>query len=208
MVAASRSLHWKSPSRHEDADKPDVVDEVPAVVTATEEVDTAAAAPAIQGGRIRGLVMHKLAEEILTGEVAEDGVELESRARELLVELGTAEAASAEEGFVASEIAGAVLRALQLPEVLAVRDRLVPECHVYAFASEGSVDTVTYGIADAIAFDGPRPTLVIDWKSDVDPDAATILAYRGQVSDYLKATGVPVGLIVFPTTGRVERVAA
>ncbi|BCB22431.1 UvrD-helicase domain-containing protein [Bosea sp. ANAM02] len=208
VVAASRSLHWKSPSRHEDADKPDAIDEVAVVVTAAEDGDTTAAAPAIQGGRIRGLVMHKLAEEILTGEVAEEAVALEARARELLVELGTTEAVSAEEGFVASEMAGAVLRALQLPEILAVRDRLVPECHVYAFASDGSVDTVTYGIADAIAFDGARPTLVIDWKSDVNPDAATILAYRGQVGDYLKATGVPVGLIVFPTTGRVERVAA
>ncbi|WP_089173394.1 UvrD-helicase domain-containing protein [Bosea sp. AS-1] len=206
IVGASRSLHWKSPSRHEDADKPEAVDEAPVVVTASEEVDAEALAPAIQGGRVRGLVMHKLAEEILTGEVAEDAAVLEAKARELLAELGTSEAGNAAEGFVASEIAGAMLRALQLPEVQAVRDRLVPECHVYAFASDGNADTVTYGIADAIAFDGARPTLVIDWKSDVNPDATTVLTYRRQVADYLTATGVPVGLIIFPTTGVVERV--
>lgn len=206
IVEATRSLHWKSPSRHEDADKPEAIDEVPVVVAATEEVEAGAAAPAIQGGRVRGLVMHKLAEEILTGEVAEEAAALGARARELLAELGTSEAESVADGLVASEVAGAILRAFQLPEVLAVRGRLIPECHVYAFASDGNADTVTYGIADAIAFDGAKPTLVIDWKSDVTPDAATILAYRGQVGDYLKATGVPVGLIVFPTTGRVEQV--
>jgi len=204
IVEATRSLHWKSPSRHEDADKPEAVEEASIVVTATEE--TEAPPPAIQGGRIRGLVMHKLAEEILTGEVAEEAAALEARARELLAELGTSEAETASDGFVASEMAGAVLRAFQLPEVLAIRDRLVPECHVYAFANDGNADTITYGIADAIAFDGASPTLIIDWKSDVNPDAATILAYRGQVSDYLKATGVPVGLIVFPTSGQTERI--
>ncbi len=63
------------------------------------------------------------------------------------------------------------------------------------------------GIADALVLDkaGSVET-VIDWKSDVDPDAAVIEGYRAQIRDYLKATGAAVGLLVFVTGGRIERV--
>jgi exodeoxyribonuclease-5 len=47
---------------------------------------------------------------------------------------------------------------------------------------------------------------VVDWKSDVDPAPAQIDIYRGQVRDYLAATGARLGLIVFLTSGRIERV--
>lgn len=60
----------------------------------------------------------------------------------------------------------------------------------------------------APGFDAARPTLVIEGKSDVAPAAETILRYRHQVADYLRATGVPEDFIVFPTDGRVERMAA
>jgi exodeoxyribonuclease-5 len=49
--------------------------------------------------------------------------------------------------------------------------------------------------------------VVIDWKSDVDPEAKIIELYRAQVRDYLAVTGAPKGFIVFLTSGRVEKVA-
>lgn len=48
--------------------------------------------------------------------------------------------------------------------------------------------------------------MVVDWKSDVDPTPKQIEIYRGQVRDYLKACGADAGLIVFLTSGRVERI--
>ncbi len=47
---------------------------------------------------------------------------------------------------------------------------------------------------------------MVDWKSDVDPAPAQVEVYRRQVGDYMAATGALLGLIVFMTSGRVERV--
>ena len=69
--------------------------------------------------------------------------------------------------------------------------------------------TLTAGIADAIAADDTgRIEVVVDWKSDVSPGQAETEQYRGQVGDYLAATGAQRGLIVFMTPGRVVEVLA
>ena len=52
------------------------------------------------------------------------------------------------------------------------------------------------------------PEMVIDWKSDVAPDAAAIAGYAAQVRAYLRATGAGRGLVVFMTSGRVVGVTA
>jgi hypothetical protein len=66
----------------------------------------------------------------------------------------------------------------------------------------------TSGVADAVVIaDDGKIDAVIDWKSDVDPDPALVELYRGQVRDYLAATKAPKGLIVFLTSGRIEKVA-
>jgi hypothetical protein len=41
----------------------------------------------VGAGRVRGLLLHKLMEEVLTGELAEDIVSFAGRARALLAEL-------------------------------------------------------------------------------------------------------------------------
>jgi exodeoxyribonuclease-5 len=171
-----------------------------------EAVDAVPDGP-VQGGRLRGLVLHKLIEEILTGETDEKKDALESRARKLLEQLGSVEAASAEEGPYAPELAATVLRALSIPEVAAIKSRLMPEMTILSAETAG--DEVTYlgGVADALALDGNgAPEVVIDWKSDVQPDAAQIDVYRGQVRDYMMGTGAKEGLLIFISTGRVEKV--
>ena len=63
------------------------------------------------------------------------------------------------------------------------------------------------GVADALALDGGNNVdVVVDWKSDVEPTTAVVDLYREQVRDYLAATGGKKGLLVFVTSGRVERV--
>ncbi|MBO1022875.1 UvrD-helicase domain-containing protein [Methylobacterium sp. SD274] len=208
IASVSRGLTWKTPSNHRDADKIDPVAAEPTVIGGGDasEVDDVSAVVKIQGGRERGLVMHKLFEEVLTGELSDDQASLAARAAVLICELGRTPADDPGQGCNPAELAGSVVRALNLPEIASVRPSLIAECQIYAYEAGAEADTVTFGIADAIGFINRQADLVIDWKSDVAPDDKTVAGYRQQVRDYLRATSVKVGLIVFPTSGRVERV--
>ncbi len=157
-----------------------------------------------RGSLARGLVLHKLIEELLTGEMPEDLAALETRAVELAAQLDDTPGAATLDG---AEAARTVLRGLALPPIQAVRDRLVPECTVASSVLDGEVEWVTLGIADAVVrgADGTLD-LVVDWKSDVDPAPATIAQYRAQVGAYLTATGVTAGMIIFLTHGQIEHV--
>ncbi|MFK0209119.1 hypothetical protein, partial [Agrobacterium sp. NPDC090283] len=62
----------------------------------------------------------------------------------------------------------------------------------------------TAGIADALTVNREgRPIVVVDWKSDVNPDQETLDHYRGQVHAYLEMTGAELGLIVLMTSATV-----
>jgi exodeoxyribonuclease-5 len=66
------------------------------------------------------------------------------------------------------------------------------------------VENVTAGIADALTVgkDG-RPVVVVDWKSDVNPETQLLEHYRAQVRAYLDMTGAERGLVVLMTKGTV-----
>jgi exodeoxyribonuclease-5 len=82
----------------------------------------------------------------------------------------------------------------------------VAECPVYGNAGP---DVLIAGVADAVALDDAgHPEVVIDWKSDVRPDAAAREHYRTQVRAYLAALGCRRGLLVYLTEGAVETVRA
>jgi ATP-dependent exoDNAse (exonuclease V) beta subunit len=215
IAAARRSIVWRSPSRHEmppGAVSPPDRDEIFADAAALSErlpvePGNAAAAGVIRGGRERGLVVHKLLEEVLTGETADRAEALEIRARDLLAQLGITEAARPEDGPHAPELVATTLRALAVPEIAGYRSRLLPEMTVFSVQADANRTIYVGGTADAIA-DHPTGAidLVIDWKTDVDPTAQQIELYREQMRDYLVATGAPDGLIVFVTTGKLVRV--
>src|SRR5208283_3807824 len=115
----------------------------------------------------------------------------------------------AEDGPHAPELAASVRRALGIPEVAAIRHRLLPEMTVLSAEPAGQGMIYVGGVADALALDdGKNVDVIIDWKSDVEPTAEVIDLYREQVRDYLVATGGNSGLLVFVTSGRVEHVVA
>ena len=215
IAATRRSIVWQSPSRHDGpaGEEPGQSEEgvfvgegalSESIPTETKREDERSA---VKGGRERGLVIHKLLEEVLTGETGEDTETLESRARTLLSELGVAEAKRAEDGSHAPELAASVKRALGIPEVAALRPGLIAEVTVFSADSGGQGTIYIGGVADALAFDvGNNVDVVVDWKSDVEPATAVVDLYREQVRDYLAATGGKEGLLVFVTSGRVERV--
>jgi exodeoxyribonuclease-5 len=85
VAEASHAIVWAVPSRDEDVSKPLVQEEIPEVYVAPKDdaAQATGASAAVQGGRVRGLVLHKLLEEVLTGETAEDADSLAARAAEL-----------------------------------------------------------------------------------------------------------------------------
>ena len=210
IAATKQDIVWIAPSRDEDPTKPLVREEVATVSVGSltgEAHDDGLPAPTVQGGRQRGLVLHKLLEEVLTGEVAEDTPALTARAAELAAMLGAAVSDDPSQGLSPVELATAARRALSLDEVAAVRGRLVPEFSVFSATIAEDKEQIRTGVADAIAFkDDGSAELVIDWKSDVAPTQDAIAHYRSQVRAYLEMTGTARGLIVFATPGTVHEV--
>jgi len=214
IAATRRSIVWRSPSRHEippgAVPLPDR-DEIFADAAALSDQlppEPDYAAVAVRGSRERGLVVHKLLEEVLTGETADHTDALEIRARTLLPQLGITEAARPEDGPHAPELVATTLRALAIPEIAECRTRLLPEMTVFSAQADDTRTIYVGGIADAVAYQATGAIdLVVDWKTDVSPSAQQIDLYREQMRDYLFATGAPDGLIVFATTGKLVRVS-
>ncbi|WP_199202183.1 UvrD-helicase domain-containing protein [Mesorhizobium sp. 113-3-3] len=208
---ASRQLRltWLAPSRDENATSPVLQSEEPDVWVGPEdgpapELETSAL---IQGGRERGLILHKLMEEVLTGECDEAAGTLRARAEALIRALGKAPSPDPTNGLTADELALCVTRTLALPEIAALRPALLAEFPIYTLRRGDAELVATAGIADAltIAPDG-RPLVVVDWKSDVNPGPQTLDHYRAQVRAYLDMTGAEQGLIVLMTSARVIHV--
>lgn len=211
VAAAKHDIEWTAPSRDEDSNKPLFQEESPGLFVASADGtahDTGLPALAIQGGRERGLVLHKLIEEVLTAETADDVDTLSARAGELAEMLGVTVSDNPSKGLSPLEIATSVRRVLSLEAVAAVRDTLIPEFNVYSADVAEGIEYVRTGIVDAISFHASgAASVVIDWKSDVDPSAEAIEHYKAQVRTYLEMTATPRGLIVFATSGTVYEVS-
>ena len=209
IAARQHRIVWTVPSRSEGPALPSAEEEAPEIWIAGSEdtPEEAPAGPAIRGGRERGIILHRLIEETLTGETSETEDSLAGRAAILIGMAGRAVAADPAEGLEPRELARCVLRALSLPEIAALRPDLQPEFPVHAATAAAAEESVASGIADAVAFDADgAPYAVVDWKSDVLPAPATLEHYRAQVRAYLHMTGASLGLIVLATSGTVIRV--
>jgi len=204
-------LVWLAPSRDESHAGPVLAPEAVEIWAAGDDGQPHEEGPTpnVQGGRERGLILHKMLEEVLTGETDAGETALADRARALILEIGKPVMDDPAQGLSPNELAGCVVRTLNLPEIAELRASLVPELTVYAAVDVEGGEQATIGIADATSFNGEgRPSVVIDWKSDVQPTAATIEHYRAQVRAYLDMTGTERGLIVMVTSGQAIEVLA
>jgi hypothetical protein len=117
-------LTWLRPSDR-DLDRMPIAELVAVDLSDTPEAETP-----VGPGRVRGLILHKLMEEILTGEVAEEVDQLADRARtlmqELAIDLADAGAMPSED-----EIAATAVKTMRLPEIAALRRTLIPELPIY-----------------------------------------------------------------------------
>jgi ATP-dependent exoDNAse (exonuclease V) beta subunit len=211
IASAQARLTWLAPSRDEDAAGTVLREEATTVWMGSAddqppEMETAAL---VQGGRERGLILHKLMEEVLTGETLEAEATLTGRAADLIRAFGRSPVADPATGLSAEELATCVVRTLALPDIEALRPGLLAEFPVYAAKASDGVETATAGIIDALTLTSEGlPAVVVDWKSDVAPTPATLNQYSAQVRAYLDITGAERGLIVLMASGTVVSVMA
>lgn len=192
---AAPAVSWRRPSEH-DPDRVLTMDMSTTTVDAPFEF-----VQPLGAGRLRGVLLHKLMEEILTGELNESAEAAIQRATELLIELLSMSPESVEAAPDPKESAETALRTLRISEIAAIRPSLRAEVPIWAgSAKEGYLA----GRADAVSVVGGRVELVLDWKSDVAPRDHERLSYRGQLSDYLMATGANRGALVYMTLGEIE----
>lgn len=159
----------------------------------------------VRGSLERGLILHKLLEEVLTGETLDALGALAARGAELADQLGVQGPKRPDP----EELARAVRRGLDRPEIASIRTKLRAEWPVASAAFADGEEVATLGVADAVAIEHDGTTsCIVDWKSDVEPSEAAIAQYRGQVRKYLRASGAPEGLLVFLTSGDVDKVSA
>ncbi len=197
IEASAVPLTWIRPSDHDP-------DRLPMIETiALESGDATEVETPVGAGRVRGLLLHKLMEEALTGELAEDAAGFAARAEKLLTEL-VAEPAEMSLLPDAREIAGTAWRTLQLPEIAALRGRLIAEWPVYDLVEGRPGPAALAGRIDAIAYDGDRADIVVDWKSDVNTSDKDMRVHAGQLADYLRVTGASRGALVYMTPGVIR----
>jgi len=189
--AASRPIRWIRPS----ADDPDRLQPEEAVAAEIAELESVAALTA--GSRARGIILHKLMEEVLTGEVLDDACALHARSAALCEQLVSSDRAARPDP---AEMASTASRTLRIPAVAEWRAVLIPELPLYAACG----DRLTAGRADAAAYADGRPAVVFDWKSDVAPTPADRADYAAQLTEYLNVIGARRGAVVFMTLGQVQ----
>lgn len=195
ISAAAPPLEWRRPSRH-DRDRAEILE------AAARSIDDAFEfVQPLGGGRLRGVVLHKLMEEFLTGELDErDPDQVKERAKTLLHELtGLAEELPVS-SLDPSEMARTAARTLAFTDIAALRPHLVPEVPIWS-NSEGG--TLTAGRADAVAVQGNVIRAVLDWKSDVSPSRDDRSHHIAQLKDYVDEIGAPKGAIVYMSLGEV-----
>jgi ATP-dependent exoDNAse (exonuclease V) beta subunit len=205
IAAGMRKVAWRMPSRHEANADGDLRTEPSPVFAAEDRGADAAEIPVpVAGSTVRGVLLHKLMEEVLLGVTGEGVAPLESRAHELLAQLGVAAAAEPSSGISPAELAATVVRTLELPAIRALRPRLVPEVPVFSSEETDGAETLLSGVADAIAVDGDRGIeAVLDWKSDVGSAPSTIERYQKQIGAYRDALGAKRAMLVMMTHGTV-----
>ncbi|RWK68286.1 UvrD-helicase domain-containing protein [Mesorhizobium sp.] len=193
VAGASRPVRWIRPS---DGDADRLIE----IARVDESADAdPAGLSTIRGSMIRGAILHKLIEEILTGELEETASALEARGATLLAQIGPPEAGTPP---APAEMAATALRALALPGVARYRGALVAEVALYVARDAGAV--LMAGRADAIAVADGRPAVVFDWKSDVAPTAAERQVYAGQLLEYMEAIDAPRGAVVYLTLSQMD----
>jgi ATP-dependent exoDNAse (exonuclease V) beta subunit (contains helicase and exonuclease domains) len=203
VAAAAPQIVWTSPSRHEWSPATDNAVTDDEMVHAVPLLDPYAG---IAGGAERGTILHKLMEEVLNGETADDDGAILSRSA-VLAEQYSSALGKAIPDLYPDELARTVRRTLDLPLVASMRTIIIPELVTAAATDRNGEEIIEYGVIDAAAVGGDGyVTAVFDWKSDIRPSSSATRGYAKQVGRYIEMNDVERGYIVYMTTGEVVEV--
>jgi exodeoxyribonuclease-5 len=204
IAQAKRTLEWTRPSRAELGGGASI-SAMPLFDSADDaQLATEMPVPTVAGSSYRGILLHKLMEEVLTGETLAVAPELHRRAAELIGQLGLGAENDPARGISPAELAGTVQRTLALPEVARLRERLVPEHSIFGHENTALFEILVAGVADAVAVDAQGAIeAIVDWKSDVAPSKSAIAHYFKQIEEYRRHTGAKHALLVLMTLGKV-----
>lgn len=193
VAQAAPAIIWRQPSAHD----PDRALHLETAASAPEELTLP---DPVGAGRIRGVLLHKLMEELIGRELVDEPAPVSSRATELRDQLAALEELRQDELPEASECAATALATLAMPEIAEMRSRMVAELPLYGSDAAG---VLIAGRADAVVLENGLIDVVVDWKSDVNPSASERAGYVGQLTDYLQVTGARKGAIVYMTRGEI-----
>jgi ATP-dependent exoDNAse (exonuclease V) beta subunit len=187
-------IEWRRPSLP-DVDR-ELLDRA-TIDVGTNEGDSNIEAVVVGAGALRGIILHKLMEELLTGLLVPKLAHLTARASTLTQEAIVARATAPDP----SELAATTLRTFSHEKLKPYIAKLVPEIPLFGARS----DTVLVSArADAIAFEGGVPVAAFDWKSDVAPTPDDHDAYASQLLEYLELIGAEKGAVVYMTSGDIR----
>jgi ATP-dependent exoDNAse (exonuclease V) beta subunit len=194
VIATAPPLIWRRPSDH-DSDRPELDEVEPG--EATE--DLGEAMRPVGAGRVRGILLHNLLEEMVTGELVAELPIVAARAVELAEELRVL--AVGETTYPdPSECAETALRARGIRELELLWPTLQAEVPLFATDYDGAL---VAGRADALSVVDGRIEAVVDWKSDLDPSSADRAAHANQILAYLRLTGASRGALVYLSRGEI-----
>lgn len=194
IVRLNPRIEWRRPSLA-DIDR-ELLDRATLDVGSTEE-DTEAVPVVVGAGALRGTILHKLMEELLTGLLQPNVDAIDHRASTLARQVIVEGAARPDP----AEMARTALRTFAHKELQPYLAKLVPEIPLYGARS----DTILVSArADAIAFDAGVPVAAFDWKSDIAPTSDDHDGYSSQLLEYLELIGAAKGAVVYMTSGEVR----
>jgi ATP-dependent exoDNAse (exonuclease V) beta subunit len=196
IAANLRSIAWLRPSL-------DDLDRMPATELLVTEAEAGIETPLTVGaGRLRGLLLHKLMEEVLTAELADELPALRTRAQELLLQLSSRHNVQ-KPMPIPDELAATIRKTLEIPDIAQIRYGLVPELSIFGILPDMSHARVS-GRADAIFIEANEPRAVIDWKSDIAPSQADVDLHAAQLNTYMRAAKIDRGALVYLSTATVQ----
>jgi ATP-dependent exoDNAse (exonuclease V) beta subunit len=193
VADSAEHIVWRQPSAHDPSRftlEPAPSSDIDDVVTVEIPVGV---------GLDRGSVLHKLVEEVLTGELALDESTLKERSVQLIEQIRAATGRSDGVPPLPEQLARTMAETFGIPEVAALRPYLVPEVTVWGSAE----DALISGRADCLVVREEQVLGVVDWKSDVSPTDEVVQGYIDQVQQYMRVTGTSVGMLCFMTHGKV-----
>lgn len=190
IAEACPNIVWRIPSGA-DADRK-VMDNLVSLA-ATDDIVFDTLAMVTGAGARRGVILHRMMEELIAGLCAPDMSALAERASALLVQAPN----DGGDAPVAEQLAATAMSAFQHEELDPYRGKLLAEVPLFGARSTHELISAR---ADAIALEGGVAIAAFDWKSDVHPTEESRHQHRMQLAQYLQLIGAPTGAVVYVTT--------